>query len=71
MALSGTSWSATSAAIRPQLRATHPGPLVVIGDTGPAHGGKAVREYLATPDLALRLVRLPAYRPDCNPDEAI
>jgi len=44
---------------------------VVIGDNGPAHGGVAVRDYLATPDLALRLVRLPAYRPDFNPDETI
>ena len=31
----------------------------------------AVRDYLATPDLRLRLVRLPAYSPDFNPDEAI
>ena len=30
-----------------------------------------MRDYLATPDLALRLVRLPAYSPDFNPDEAI
>src|SRR5687768_15707934 len=27
--------------------------------------------YLATPDLRLRLVRLPAYSPDFNADEAI
>jgi hypothetical protein len=30
-----------------------------------------VRGLLATPALALRLVRLPACRPDFNPDEAI
>ena len=30
-----------------------------------------MRDYLATPDLGLRLVRLPAYSPDFNPDEAI
>jgi hypothetical protein len=30
-----------------------------------------VREYLATPALALRLVCLPADSPDCNPAEAI
>ncbi len=71
MALAGTSSSATSAAFLQQLRAAHPAPLVVIGDNGPAHGGDAVREYLATPDLGLRLIRLPAYSPDCNPDEAL
>jgi len=71
MELSGTSSSATSAAFLKQLRANHPGSLVVIWDNGPAHGGDAVREYLATPDLALRLIRLPAYSPDFNPDEAI
>ena len=71
MELTGTSSSATSAAFLKQLRANHAGPLVVIWDNGPAHGGDAVREYLATPGLALRLVRLPAYSPDFNPDEAI
>ncbi len=63
--------SATSAAFLKQLRADHPGPLVVSWDNGPAYGGDAVRDYLATPDLGLRLVRLPAYSPDFNPDEAI
>lgn len=71
MELAGTSSSATSAAFLTQLRAHHPQPLIVIWDNGPAHGGAAVREYLATPDLALRVVRLPAYSPDFNPDEAI
>jgi len=71
MALTGTSSSVTSAAFLAQLRANHPGPLIVIWDNGPAHGGDAVRDYLATPGLALRLVRLPAYSPDFNPDEAI
>jgi transposase len=69
--LTGTSSSATSAAFLRHLRATHPGPLVVIWDNGPAHGGEALREYLATPELSLRLGRLPAYSPDCNPDAAI
>ncbi len=69
--LAGNRSSATSAAFLRQLRANHAGPLVVIWDNGPAHGGEAVRDYLATPDLALRLVRLPAYSPDFNPDEAI
>jgi transposase len=71
MALEGTSSSATSTAFLKQLRANHPGPLVVIWDNGPAHGGDAIRDYLTTPGLALRLVRLPAYSPDFNPDEAI
>ena len=71
MELSGTSTSATSAAFLKQLRERHPGPLVVIWDNGPAHGGDALRAYIATPDLHIRLVRLPAYSPDFNPDEAI
>ena len=71
MELTGTSTSATSAAFLRQLRAAHSGPLIVIWDNGPAHGGDAMREYLATPGLALRVLRLPAYSPDFNPDEAI
>jgi transposase len=71
MALTGTSNAATSAAFLRQLRARHAGPLVVIWDNGPAHGGEARRTYLATPGLGLRLVRLPAYSPDFNADEAI
>lgn len=69
--LTGTSASATSAAFLGQVRANQAGPLIVIGDHGPAHGGDAVRAYLAMPGNALRVVRLPAYSPDCNPDEAI
>ena len=38
---------------------------------GPAHRGEAIRSYLATPDLHLRLVALPAYSPDFNADEAV
>ena len=69
--LADTSSSATSAAFLGQLRANQAGPLIVIWDNGPAHGGDAVRAYLATPDNALRTVRLPAYSPDFNADEAI
>jgi len=61
----------SSAAFLKRVRASHTGPLIVIWDNGPAHGGAAVRDDLATPELHLRLVRLPAYSPDCNPDEAI
>ena len=71
MELDGTSTSATSAAFLRQLRTNHAGPLIVIWDNGPAHGGEAVRDYLATPGLSLRVIRLPAYSPDFNPDEAI
>jgi transposase len=71
MELHATSSSATSAAFLQQLRAHHPAPLIVIWDNGPAHGGEAVRAYLATPELDLRLIRLPAYSPDFNADEAI
>ncbi len=45
--------------------------MVVIWDNGPAHRGEAIRDYLITPDLHLRLVALPAYSPDFNADEAI
>jgi transposase len=71
MELTGNSTAETSAAFLRQLRATHPGPLIVIWDNGPAHGGEALRTYLATPALDLRLIRLPAYSPDFNADEAI
>src|SRR5206468_7656857 len=54
-----------------QLRAHHPEPLIIIWGNGPAHGGDAPRIYLSTPDLRLRLVRLPAYSPDFNADEHI
>lgn len=62
----------TSAAFLTQLRTEHPDdPLIVIWDNGPAHRGEALRTYLATPDLRLRLVALPGYSPDFNADEAI
>ena len=71
MDLTGTSSSATSAAFLAHLRAQHPEPLLIIWDNGPAHGGEAMRSYLATPDVALQICRLPAYSPDFNADEAI
>ena len=43
----------------------------VIWDNAPAHRGEALREYLRTPCLGLRLVNLPGYSPDFNGDEAI
>ena len=71
MELDGNSSAATSVAFLQQLRAHHPEPLIVIWDNGPAHSGDALRTYLTTPDLRLRLVRLPAYSPDFNADEHI
>jgi transposase len=71
MELAGNSNAATSVQFLQQLRAHHSAPLIVIWDNGPAHGGDELRAYLRTPDLRLRLVRLPAYSPDYNADEAI
>ena len=71
MELTGNSTAETSAAFLRHLRARHPEPLVVLWDNGPAHSGDALRVYLTTPELHLRLVRLPAYSPDFNADEAI
>ena len=53
------------------LKEKHPGPLRVSWDNAPAHRGEAVREYLRTPELELRLVNLPGYSPDFNADEAV
>jgi transposase len=69
MPLEGNSTAETSVAFLRRLRARHPGPLVVYWDNAPAHGGDPLREYLRTPGLGLRLVRLPAYSPDFNADE--
>ena len=44
--------------------------LQVIWDNAPAHRGEALREYLKTPGLGLRLVNLPGYSPDFNAEEA-
>ena len=71
MEIAGNSNAETSTAFLQQLRENYPGPLVVIWDNGPAHRGAAIRSYLATPDLQLRLVALPAYSPDFNADEAV
>lgn len=71
MAIEGNSNAETSVAFLRQLREKFPGLLIVIWDNGPAHRGEAIRTYLKTPSLQLRLVALPAYSPDFNPDEAI
>ena len=69
MPLTGNSSAETSVAFLRQLRAHQTAPLVVIWDNAPAHGGDSLRDYLRTPNLQLRLVRLPAYSPDFNADE--
>ena len=71
MEVETTCTAETSAAFLAQVRAHHSEPLIVIWDNGPAHRGDALRAFLATPDLRLRLVPLPAYSPDFNADEAI
>ena len=71
MELEGNSNSGTSIAFLMQLKEKHPGSLRVIWDNAPAHRGEALREYLGTPGLGLRLVNLPGYSPDFNADEAI
>ena len=71
MELEGNSNSETSAKFLGGLRESHGGRLNVIWDNAPAHRGEAVREYLRTPGLNLRLMNLPGYSPDLNADEAI
>ena len=56
MELEGNSNAGTSGAFLTHLRERHLGPLRVIWDNAPAHRGEAVREYLGTPGLGLRLV---------------
>ena len=71
MEVEGNSNAGTSVAFLERLRRRHGGRLNVIWDNAPAHRGEALREYLQTPDLNLRLVNLPGYSPDFNADEAI
>jgi transposase len=71
MEVSGNCTAQTSADFLRQLRDNYSEPLIVIWDNGPAHYGEAIRTYLGTPDLNLRLAALPGYSPDFNADEAI
>jgi transposase len=71
MAVQGNTTAATSVTFLQQLRKRHAEPLIVIWDNAPAHHGPEMREYLSTAGLKLRLVALPGYSPDFNPDEAI
>lgn len=71
MAVDGNTNAVTSLEFLQSLREKYPGPIIVIWDNGPAHRGEAIRTYLGTPGLQFRLVALPPYSPDFNPDEAI
>jgi transposase len=71
MLVNGNCTAETSVTFLRQLRDKHPQPLFIIWDNGPAHRGEAMRTYLTTPNLQLRLIALPAYSPDFNADEAI
>ena len=71
MELEANSNSGTSVTSLEQLHRRHGGRLNVIWDNAPAHRGEAMRSYLKTPGLDLRLVNLPGYSPDFNADEAI
>lgn len=71
LALDGYSSPEESRAFLQQLRAKSREPLVVFWDNSPTHAGDALRAYLTTLDLGIQLVRLPAYSPDYNADEAI
>ena len=70
MELEGNSNSGTSAAFLGHCGRGTAG-LNVIWEYSPAHRGEAVREYLRTPGLNLRLFNLPGYSPDFNADEAV
>ena len=71
MELEGNSNFGTSVAFLEQLSWRHGGRLNAIWDNAPAHREEALRSYLKTPGLNLRLVNLPGYSPDLNADEAI
>ena len=56
MELEGNSNGESSVAFLEQLRERHGGRLNVIWDDAPAHRGPAMRSYLETPGLNLRVV---------------
>jgi transposase len=69
--LDGNSSAETSVTFLQHLRERHAPELIIYWDNAPAHGGEALRTYLASPNLRLSLRRLPAYSPDFNADEHI
>ena len=71
MELEGNNNGESSVAFLEQLCQRHSERVNVIWDNAPAHRGPAMRSYLETPGLDLRLVNLPGYSPDLNADEAV
>ena len=54
------------------LLQTVPGNIVLIWDGAKIHHCKLVKAFLKTPEASrLRLIRLPAYSPELNPDEGV
>jgi transposase len=49
-----------------------PGKLLIIWDGSPIHRSNAIRAFLAkSAAKRIHLERIPAYAPDCNPDEGV
>jgi hypothetical protein len=64
MPVEGNTNAETSVAFLQLLRGKYNEPLIVIWDNGTALRGEAMRTYLSTPVLKLRLVALPSYSPN-------
>ena len=71
MELEGNRIGESSVAFLEQFRERYGGRLDVIWDNAPVHRGPAMRSYLKTPSLNLRLVNMPGYSPDFNADEPV
>ena len=71
MELEGNSNARTSTAFLDLLRQRHSGQLNLIWEQRPANHGEAVRNYLRTSGLQLRLMNLSGYSLGFNADEAI
>ncbi len=71
MPIEGTSTAETSTSFLQHLRARHTEPLDIYWDNAPTQSGDPLRAYLTTPDLHLRLIRLPPYSPDFNAAEPL
>jgi len=55
-----------------QLLRQIPGKLLIIWDGSPIHRGQAIKDFLAAGAAArIHLERLPAYAPECNPQEGV
>jgi transposase len=71
MPVEDTCTAETSVAFLRHLRTRHREPRIVLWDNGAAHRGDPLRQYLAMPNVRLRLVALPACSPDVDAAEAI